>query len=380
MKFQEVHSPSLFPEEEASSIVLDAKYRKRLAVSFAASFLLNFFLLWLFVATSFTDLLKVGEKPKPKSKKEASRLVLIQRTQEPLPSKKHVQTFLETDPDQAAKERPKDADFYSEHNTLATQIEKSPVKSNTIPKADGKNTKTMATQNVPLPGSPPHPAISESQDSSQPQQSESPPEKQQASPSTPNAPPKPPVETLKAGDLALLKTPSSSEKSQWDRPQDPNPQKQSPQALPQAPPASSNHSAPPALKTPLGQPTPREVLAQMSKLEGGVPRTGKALAFNSAESPFAAYDKKIIGKIGAYWQYQVTDRYYGESVGEVEISFRLMSDGTITELKVTRNSANNVLAGWCLQAIEQSAPFAPFPESMKALVGHSRTGSITFAY
>ena len=118
----------------------------------------------------------------------------------------------------------------------------------------------------------------------------------------------------------------------------------------------------------------------MSKLDGGVDRVGKALAFNSAESPFASYDKKVVGKIGAYWHYLVANKFYGETVGEVEITFRLMADGRVIDVRVARNTANVVLAGWCLQAIEESSPFAPFPESMKAMVGDHREGTITFNY
>ncbi len=125
---------------------------------------------------------------------------------------------------------------------------------------------------------------------------------------------------------------------------------------------------------------PKESHENMSKLAGGVRRTGKVMAFNSAESPVAGYDKKVIGKIAAYWQRLIEGKFYGEKVGEVEISFKLLADGRVTELHVIHNTANEVLAGWCIQAIENSGPFDPFPESIRTEVGEYREGSMTFAY
>ncbi len=333
----------------------DSVYWHRVVIAIALSLFLNFFLLWISLVFHITDWTWLKPAPKPHASKEMTQLVLMQR---PPPIPRHESpTFLETDPSQAEREKPKDAPFYSEHNTRATQTSATPEKSNEMPNMNGNNTKTMATETVlpTRPAPPPSPPM--------PEGPATPPEKPAAPPSSPQ---KSPPDNPTPGDLALLKKPEERPFTQTESPTENS--KTNPQTAPRAPPA------------PKTLPQSREVLAQQSKIAGGVNRVGKAYAFDSAESPFASYDKKIIGKIGAYWQPLVQNKFYGETIGEVEVSFKLMADGRITELQVTHNSANSVLAGWCLQAIQQSAPFDPFPDTMKAIAGDFREGSITFAY
>ena len=59
---------------------------------------------------------------------------------------------------------------------------------------------------------------------------------------------------------------------------------------------------------------------------------------------------------------------------------KLLADGRAGEVKVEQNTANAVLAGYCVQAIEKSAPFPRFPDALRALVGDSRDATITFNY
>jgi len=328
----------------------DSVYWRRVGIAILLSLLLNLLALWLPSTLHMPDW-KWFQHPKPPPSKQMSQLVLVQR---PPPTRHESPTFLETDPSQLAKKRPENAPFYSEHNTVATQTAPSPVKSDEVPKMEGQNTKTYATENVvpTKPATPSPPA-----ETPAPEKPTTPP-----SPQTPQTPPDAP----KTGDLALLRTPKERPFPKTEPPAENTPQ--NPQTSPRAPPAPNTPES------------ARQVLAQQSKLNGGVDNVGRVRAFNSAESPFASYDKKIIGKIGAYWQLQVHNKFYGENVGEVEVSFRLMSDGRITNLEITHNSANSVLAGWCVDAIQKSAPFDPFPDAIKAIAGDSREGAIRFAY
>ncbi len=332
----------------------DSRYWRRVFAAFVISVLLNLLLFWM--ATMAQQLHGFSFKAHPLPKKEITELVLLPQ---PPPQKavRRSPVFLETDPSQAVKDRPQDAPFYSEHNTRATQTASSPVISDELPKMDGKNTKTMATETVlPSKSSPPP----------SPATPDTPKTPTETATSQPQTQPRDPVDTPPAGDLALLKKPK-------DRP---FPRTESPTENTHPNPQPPSHAPP----TPPAPDSSRQVLASQTKIAGGVPLVGKAYAFNSAESPFAGYDKKIIGKIGTYWQYQVMNKFYGEKIGEVEISFKLMADGRVTEVQVSRNTAGPVLAGWCLQAIQKSAPFDPFPESMKAIAGEFREGAITFAY
>jgi outer membrane biosynthesis protein TonB len=341
----------------SSSLSSDHQYRYRILVSIGISLLLNFFFLWLILSASFPRLAWLTEKPKSKITKEVPQLVLIKKVPLPEPPPRP-KVFTETDKSQASPEKPKDAEHYSEYNTVATQTSPSITpKPTDVPKSEGENTKTKATESVLLtpPSQPlfPEPPIPE-QPSKLPEREISPP--------TPPSPQKA-ADLPKSSDLAILKSA-------------PPESKPAPQAEPRPSPKQ------PSVNTARGPPvpnSPREIPTAKSKLDGDV-RQGRATAFNSAESPFASYDKKIIGKVGRYWQAQIENKFYGEKTGEVEISFKLLADGRIADLRITRNTSSIVLASWCLQAIQKSAPFESFPESMRVLVGGSRDASITFAY
>jgi outer membrane biosynthesis protein TonB len=346
MREQPFKWPSTFvPSSYLSETKME--YRRRFVLSVGLSFFLNLFLLWVLLSSHGRTHPVVL---KAKNERNESRLVLIERTPPAKP-----QTFLETDPNQAAKEKTENSNFYSEHNTVAAQTSHSEVKSNDIPKADGNNTKTMATETVrpsmTKPAPPPKEPVPNSPDKQLTHSGVKPVQKN-------------PIELPKAGEFALLKPNSSEKPSPKEEPEDQS--KANSQTSPRAPPV-----------TPLST---REVPTSQSKLQGGVPRVGKAMQFNSSESPFAKYDKRVIAKISTYWQYQIVDRFSGEKVGQVEISFKLLEDGHVSEIQVIRNTANVILASWCMQAIEKSVPFDPFPESMRVLVGSYREATITFTY
>ena len=332
-------------------------YRRRLLISIYLSCVLNFFLLWLVLSIKLPQPGAFDKKSKTPSRMEVPRLVLTK----PPPPKQKTQTFLETDPSQAVNQRPEDADFYSVDNTTATQTKTSPLKSADVPKADGNNDRTPATESV-LPNAKPPPPTPPAEQPVKPTENIKP---------TPASQPqtKPLVTPSRPGDLALLReTPAV---------------KPSPAVEPR--PEISQTTPPTVSPAKAVLPSPREVIAQKSKLDGGVQRTGKALAFNSAESPFAKHDEKIIAKISGYWHALLDHKrnsggFSGEIVGEVQIDFKLLENGRVSDLRITHNTANTVLASWCVKTITDSAPFDPFPEFMRALAGDHREGTITFMY
>ncbi|MDD2707633.1 MAG: energy transducer TonB [Verrucomicrobiae bacterium] len=346
-------------------------------VSIVFSVVINLLLIWLLFSFNLRqEAMRKVQAKAAQARRQVPQLVLQRRPPAMPQSKRHPappRTFLETDSSQAVKDTPQDAKYYSEHNTVATQTSPSPVKSEDIPLANGNNTKTMATATaLPTPRLPP-PQDGNQSKTQQPSPAPTPPSQagQQAQPNKPQ-PPSPIKQVPREGDLAILKAPNKPET---------NPQKEEKkgddnnQTTPNLPAKNSS-----ATKIPPSPSSNRQVLAAKSRLDGGVQRTGNVLAFNSAQSPFASYDKKIIAKIGAYFVELNRERVYGEAAGEVEVSFKLLADGTLTELQVTKNSANAFLAAICLQVLEKSGPFDPFPDNMKAIAGNFREGEIRFIY
>ena len=67
--------------------------------------------------------------------------------------------------------------------------------------------------------------------------------------------------------------------------------------------------------------------------------------------------------------------------GEVTISVNLQPDGTISELRVTKNTGGEKQANLVLKAISDSAPFKPLPQALSALItNEARNAHFDFYY
>jgi hypothetical protein len=125
----------------------------------------------------------------------------------------------------------------------------------------------------------------------------------------------------------------------------------------------------------------REIIARKAHLTAvGVSGTGVA-AFNVAESPFGAYDKKIFKAVEGRW-FALIDRFgMYERAGTVTVYFELLDDGKIRGMKVSDNTAGQILSLFCEKAIIESGPFDPLPANLRALAGKEpREASFTFSY
>jgi hypothetical protein len=90
----------------------------------------------------------------------------------------------------------------------------------------------------------------------------------------------------------------------------------------------------------------------------------------SGSSPFAAYDEPIVNLIEKNW-YQILDgNHSGAAVkgGLVVATFELHSDGTITNIKVTKSTVGEEYVAACERAISMSFPYKPWPEEMRKKV------------
>ncbi len=104
-------------------------------------------------------------------------------------------------------------------------------------------------------------------------------------------------------------------------------------------------------------------------------------AFNVAEGPFGAYDKKLIKGVQSRW-YALIERFgMYDRTGLVTVHFEMLNDGKIQNIKITDNTAGNVLALFCEKAIIESSPFDPLPPNLRKLIGtEPREANFTFYY
>jgi outer membrane biosynthesis protein TonB len=294
---------------------------------------------------------------------------------EPKREKPKPRTFVETDNRQVTGEKPKEADFYSDRDTVAANQQNPDKRETDMPYLEGTHEKVMSTEDVPTPSAPAAPPPMPELPPPQPTPTEpvkvanvEPPKPIVPEPSPVKPPQPPPADKgLKLYEEAKLTEPVPALPPSTAKPLMP--------AQKPAPPSS------PSTSQPATESSAREIAAPKTKLTAaGVGRTGVA-AFNVASSPFGDYDKKVVRAVQSRW-YALINRYgIYERAGTVTIHFELLDDGSVQKLSVSDNSAGEILALYCQKAILDSSPFDPFPDELRVLVGKEpREVDFTFFY
>jgi len=118
------------------------------------------------------------------------------------------------------------------------------------------------------------------------------------------------------------------------------------------------------------------------KQPGGVKRFALEPSLDVRATPFGAYDAAIIAAIQKRWYDLLGEREFAANYsGKVVLEFRLNSDGRVTEMKVDETNVTELLALLCQRAVQDPAPFAPWPADLRRLVGKEyREVRFTFYY
>jgi hypothetical protein len=281
--------------------------------------------------------------------------------------------FMETDESQVTGAKPKDAKYYSDKSTVAANPQNPTGKESDTPYLAGTETRAPNSVDVPTPSGVSQPLI-----------------RQPGAPGTAAnagnpAPPTPKAAQAKPQPKALEPTKETApsglkiveEKQVAMAPKT----AVQPEAMtPDRTEATAGAAGAPTIITEPGTPG-REIVARKENLRAmGISRSGIA-AFNVAESPFGAYDKKLIKAVQSRW-YALIDRYgMYERAGLVTVHFEMLDDGQVQNLKISENTAGQILALFCEKAIIESGPFDSLPDNLRALVGKEpREASFTFYY
>jgi len=144
----------------------------------------------------------------------------------------------------------------------------------------------------------------------------------------------------------------------------------------------------PQEQTPPRPRTIQEALAQMHhspgvamKQDGGV-RQRLDASFDVKATQFGQYDSDFVDAVTYRW-YSLLDsqKFASDRTGKVMLRFHLNYDGTITDMTVQQNTVGDLLGYVCQKAINDPAPFKPWPEDMRRLVGQNyREITFTFYY
>lgn len=256
--------------------------------------------------------------------------------------------FVEVNPAQAVAEPPKDTQFYSDKSSTAANPDAD--RETGIPKITGTQEQMIKTEDVPreqfkpLQPTPPV-AVQPPAPKPQPQELPQPEEK-----------PKP---AMAPGNLAMARP-------------DPNPIKAGGQA---------EQKRPRTIKEALMQKQVSLRPGEKMKQEGGVRALRPGASFDVKATSFGEYDAAFIDAIAYRW-YSLLDKrdYASDSRGKVRLQFVLHQDGRISDMNVAENTAGEMLSLICMMAVQESAPFVPWPIEMRRVLGESRRIQFTFYY
>jgi outer membrane biosynthesis protein TonB len=261
----------------------------------------------------------------------------------PKPVMPEVDPTIFVDVSQASADAPKEAKYYSDKNSRAANPDAT-VESNQ-PKLNGRQPFVPKTEDAPRPtkAKPPEPAPT---------------------------PPQKPVEEKPAEESK----PATA---------------LNPGALQPGKPTET--TTPDEKPTPPERPrTIREALAQQStqlpgqqmQQDGGVKRRALTSSLDAMSTSFGAYDRAIVSAISQRWYDLLDNQNFADSrTGKVTVYFHLNTDGSVSELKTTDNSVGDLLGYLCQEAIQQAAPFGPWPSDMRLKIGTTyREITFTFYY
>jgi hypothetical protein len=265
------------------------------------------------------------------------RMAEIARQQPKPPPQEPPLMFVEVDPNAAPVTAPKDAKYYSSHNSRAadTSVKVESEK----PKINGKQTHVPQALNAqPSKATPLQPT----------------PPKPKAEPV--ETKPKPATTPQPVGDLALAKTEKPAEVAP--------PQHVRPRTIAEA-------QALQALAT-----------GQKIKQDGGLGAHMNTDAFDAKATPFGEYDWKLVQIIKDRWLTLLNTKSFSrDHTGRVVVEFRLLSNGNITGMKILSTEVDDVLTYVCESAINQPAPYEPWPSDMRRYFGQEyRDVQFTFWY
>ncbi len=305
--------------------------------------------------------------PKPLDPEKLKKLLEKQRP--PDPEREVRLTFVDVDPRNAVADPPPNAKFMSSHSTRAAN----PVPSDkNDPKIEGKQTQIIKVVEASKPQvasttKPPEEAAP--QKPPQPEPKPAPPQPKVAE--KPPEPPKPvtkPAEKMQVADNkpAPKPVPAPGDLA----PVKPQPEQKpvatkgtGPQDLQPTPPPEPAQERPRTLAQARAQKDAGMAIAgQKMQQSGGVRRIGSE-GLDVRSSLLGAYDNALIAAVQQRWWDLLADR--PSPRGKVVVSFRLHSDGRVTDLKMASNDVGEFFGYFCMAAIKDPSPFAKWPADMR---------------
>jgi hypothetical protein len=256
------------------------------------------------------------------------RLTWLQPAHKMIPPSQRTEPPLEfVTVEQPSAEAPQNAKYYSGKNSRAANPDAS--RDTAVPKLNGTQTEVAKTETVQKPDF----------------------NRLQPAPQPANPTPAEEKPAVEPGDLTMGK-----------------PQEQTP-------------PRPRTIQEALAQSQPHHSPGVEMKQDGGVSRRLEA-SFDVKATQFGQYDSDFVDAVTYRWYSLLDSQQFAlDRTGKVTLQFHLHADGTITDMTVLENTVGDLLGYVCQKAINDPAPFKPWPEDMRRLVvANYREITFTFYY
>lgn len=254
------------------------------------------------------------------------------------------------DPARKAAAAPKEKTFEANEDSIAA-AEKAATTDNQLPGQEGKDRPFMQLEEHDY-------SLANQGAAPQPKPSATPPPPPEKQP-TPNET-VPPAPTPAPDQLALLT--------------------QTPTPIPSPPVSEEKAEIPTATPTPTPTPEPQETppspasayrdLQQKTIIRGGINNRGRS-AVNAVGTPKGRYKKLLEDAIGSRWYHYTTAKADLISIGTTSVTFEILADGSLQNLRMTENTANEASASIALRSIQETK-FPPIPEDLLATLPEGR--------
>jgi len=253
-------------------------------------------------------------------------------------------TMTTVDPSKKSAVAPNEKTFEANENSIAA-AEKAATTQNQLPGQDGKERPFMNLEEH---------QNSFGRDGAQPQ-----PTPQPKAPPVPKSTPKEtitpePPSTPAPNEFALLT--------------------QTPTPVPSPPEPKENTEIPtptpePSETPPTSASTYRD-LQQKTVIRGGINNRGRS-AVNAVGTPQGRYKKLLEDAIGSRWYYYVGAKADLISIGTTSVTFEILADGSIKDLRIIENTTTESTASIALRSIQETK-FPPIPDDLLVTIpeGH----------
>lgn len=272
---------------------------------------------------------------------------LSEPTPPPLVAKNAPMTTV--DPARKSAEAPKVKTFEANEDSIAA-AEKAATEDNQLPGQDGKERPFMNLEehenSFASGGSTPQP---------KPTPTTAPKEE-----ATPNETVPPTAPTPAPNELALLTqtaTPVPSPPETVEKTEIPTP-------------TATPSPTPEPIETPPSPASAYQDFQQKTVIRGGISNRGRS-SVNAVGTPQGRYKKLLEDAIGSRWYHYTGAKIDLISIGTTSVTFEILADGSVRNLRMTENTANEASASIALRSIQETK-FPPIPDDLLATLPEGR--------